>query len=154
MEENGKFVCIWVFILMSQLRGIRVSGWAEESRGRLCEIKVNFPFLDFSNSESAPTLPFFRSPKYNIPTSRGETRAPRITSNIENFAIIVKSQKPLTIVDELSILDAYRDPCHASAITLLATVQIVDFIACSSITFPRILLHILCMLLVFCCMLQ
>ena len=36
---------------------------------------------------------------------------------------------PLTILDKLSILDAYRDPHHASTFTLSATVQIVDFIA-------------------------
>ena len=51
---------------------------------------------------------------------RSDTRSPLQTSNIENFAIIVKSKKPLTIVDKLSILHAFRDPYHASAFTQLA----------------------------------
>ena len=75
---------------MPQLKGVKVSDWGEESRGRVCEMKVNFPFLDLSNSKRAPALSFFLSPKYDIPP-RGETRTPLQTSNIENFAIIVKS---------------------------------------------------------------
>ena len=67
MEENGKFVSVWVFTLIPQLKGVRVSDWIGVSRDRVCEMKVNFPFLDFFNSKSAPISSFFRSPEYNIP---------------------------------------------------------------------------------------
>ena len=79
-----------MFILMPQLKGVRVNGWVEKSRGRVCEMKVNFSFLDLSNSKRAPTSSFFDLQNIIYPP-RGETRTPLQTSNIENFAIIVKS---------------------------------------------------------------
>ena len=70
-----------IYVLCLRGRGVRVSGWVEESRVRVRERKGNFPFLDFSNLKSAPTSSFFRSPKYNIPPLEARPGPP---ANIEH----------------------------------------------------------------------